>query len=56
MRGRSEIANDLLVTGCTFLGTDEFRAGNTGRRQNRSAGRATGKQNHRERDRSPDAP
>jgi len=53
---RSEVARDRFVAGCAFLRTDKLRAGNAGRRENRSVSRAAGKQNHRECDYSPGTP
>jgi hypothetical protein len=54
--GCSEIAHDLFVARCAFLRTHELRARDTGRSENRSAGGATGKQNHSQRDGSSRTP
>ena len=54
--GCSEVAHDLLVAGGAFFRADELRARDTGRCKNRSVGRAAGKQNDGQRDRSSGTP
>ncbi len=46
MRGRPEIARDLFVARRAFLRADELRAGDAGRSENRSVGRAAGQKNY----------
>ena len=54
--GCPKIAHDLFMAGRAFLGADELRAGDAGRRNNCSARGAAGKQNYGYRHRAPGAP
>ena len=55
MRGGAEIAYDISMTGVTRFGTDKFRAGNGGWRNDRAirVEVAAGKENNGQRERCP---